>query len=383
MDERNSNRLLRRLDWRFLLANPKPEKTICFSDGILRQAVEHIFPSLMSMDNFEAGQCDLAVALNPTQAVLRSAFDALHMGGEIYTEWYSPLVGGAKGVRHRLEKMGFTNVVCYWAWPPPIFASSLYWLPLDSPGTLGYFFRNRPFSSSILVRMARMVLQTIIVFGLHARLLMPVCAIARKPTFDKQEDFQTQINAAFISRCMKGLNDQAPLQLTWMLWTPGHRLVNKIVAFVISDMKEVPMLVVKIPRSHHSMQALASEVHNLTELSNRERPFINSVPSVLFTLDWNGSMIAGESFIAGSPIYTLLDQDSYPELTQKVTDWLIALACDPQPSPRFNWWDRLVGPVKRDFSKSFRLVFSTQELTCIEDVLNRLNDLPIVFEQTD
>src|SRR5690349_12387767 len=113
MDERNANRLLRRVDWRFLLANPTPEKAVCFSDGILRQAVKHICPSLIDPGDSKSSQAGLAVALNPTKTVLQSAFDSLCAGGEFYTEWYSPWVGGGKGVRDRLEKIGFTDVICY------------------------------------------------------------------------------------------------------------------------------------------------------------------------------------------------------------------------------------------------------------------------------
>jgi hypothetical protein len=212
---------------------------------------------------------------------------------------------------------------------------------------------------------------------------MPVCAIARKPAFDKQEAFQARINAEIISRWINGGFDKASSQLTWMLWTPGHRLINKIIAFLFSETQDTPMLVVKIPRSDHAVQALASEVHNLARLSNREQPFANSVPSLLFTFDWKGVTVAGESFVVGSPIYTFLAQENYQDVARKVTDWLIELAGGSRPSPSFEWWDRLVGSVIRDFSQSFGHAFSAQELSCINDILNQLGDLPIVFEQRD
>lgn len=378
----NDNRLLRRADWRYLLANPSPEKSICFSDGILRQAVENISSSLVDADDSSAGQCDLAVALNPTSAVLRSALDVLRTGGEIYTEWNSQLVVGAQGVRHRLEQIGFTDVVCYWAWSPPMVAPSLFWLPLDSSEAFRYFLKTRPPTASITARMARFVLRKIVALGLQSRLLMPVCAIARKPTFDKQDSFQSQINTEILSRRANGNGDQ-PSRLSWMLWTPGYRSINKIAAFVFSEADEKPSMVVKIPRSDSSTQALAAEVHNLTQLSNREKSFTNSVPSILFTFDWKGWMVAAQPFVAGSPIYTSLNKDSYPELAHKVTDWLIALASDAIPSARIEWWDRLVGSAIKGFSQRFGLVFDTHELNCIQQALNKLDNLPIVFEQRD
>lgn len=344
--------------------------------------MENISSSLVDADDSSIGQCDLAVTLNPTGTVLPSAFDALRMGGEIYAEWNSPFVGGANGVRHRLEQSGFTDVVCYWAWSPPMLAPSLFWLPLDSPEAFRYFLKTRPPTASITARMARFVLRTIVALGLQSRLLMPVCAIARKPAFDKQNSFQSQVNAEIISRRAHGNGDQ-PSRLSWMLWTPGHRSINKIAAFVFSEADEKPSMVVKIPRSDSSTQALAAEVHNLTQLSNRERSFTNSVPSILFTFDWKGWMVSAQPFVAGSPIYTFLNKDSYPELAHKVTDWLIALANDASPSPRIEWWDRLVGSVINGFSQRFGLVFDTQELNCIQQALSKLDNLPIVFEQRD
>ena len=383
MDEKNSNRLLRRVDWRFLLENPTPEKSICFGDGILRQAVERI--SLMPIDprNSEREQCDLAVVRNPSEAVLQSAFDALCPGGEIYTEWTLPRVGGAKGVCHRLEQMGFTNVTCYWAWPPPMFASSLYWLPLDSTRILRYFFGNRPLSSSVAVQMGRFLLQKIITLGLHTRLLMPISAIARKPAFDNQGALRTRINTEIIKHWQSKSLGMAPSQLRGMLWTPGYRSINKVIAFIFSENNDKPIQVVKTVRSQDSGQALASEANNLQRLSSAKKSAADSIPSVLFSFDWKGVPVVGESFVPGSPIYSLLNRDNYREMAIKMTDWSIALAGESIPSPRSEWWDRLVQPVLQEFLQSFGAVFTSQELCVVHDVLNQLTDLPIVFEQRD
>jgi hypothetical protein len=62
---------------------------------------------------------------------------------------------------------------------------------------------------------------------------------------------------------------------------------------------------------------------------------------------------------------------------------LSALASRARFSPRSDWWDRLVQPVLQEFSQSFGSVFTSRERCLIHDVLNRLPDLPIVFEQRD
>jgi hypothetical protein len=382
LDEKQRNRLLRRVDWRYLLANPNPEKSICFTNGILKQAVEAISSSLANADQANSRECELAVAINPTDAILKSARDALAPDGEIYTEWYFPWVGGINGVRRRLEKFGFTDITCYWAWPPPRFASPLYWLPVNSSKVLRYHFRNRPASSSIGLRIARFTLQMLVALGLHSYFLMPVSAIARKPALERRKGFHEYINTEIVRQWQHWGLGKEPSRLTWLLWTPGHRSVSKIVTMVFSDMREIPNLVIKIPRSDVAARALNAEARNLAILSTR-KPLPGGVPHLFFTLDWKGSPVVCEAFVSGIPIYTYLNRDNYHDLAMKVTHWLIDLAEGSVASPRSEWWHRLVGSAISDFDQTFGHAYTPKELSCIRTALNSLNDLPLVFEQRD
>ena len=113
------NRLLRRVDWRFLTSNPQPAKSICFTKGLLADAVALISDQIVAPHSGQSSECDLAVGINPARETLQEAWIALRPGGTYYSEWYSPFTGGAEGVRRRLEKVGFTDIVCYWPWPWP------------------------------------------------------------------------------------------------------------------------------------------------------------------------------------------------------------------------------------------------------------------------
>ncbi len=382
MDEKQLNRLLRRVDWRYLLANPKPEKSVCFSDGLLRQGVEAITTSLLSPVDVDSADCDLAVAVNPTRAVLNSSWAALGPEGEIYTEWYLPWTGGMHGVRRRLEKAGFSDIRCYWAWPPPQLASSLYWLPLDSHNLLHYFFKARPASPSLLSRAGRFVLQMLMAFNLHTYLLAPVCAVARKPFTGQREGLQEYIDSKFAGSSQTEALRHVPTQSSLLLWTPGHRVISKIVAMVFHKTRETPAAVVKIPRSEIAAMALEAEAQNLAMLASRET-MPGGIPSLLFTSEWKGIRVVGETFITGQPIYTVLDRNSYRDLALKVTDWLMDLTTGTIPSPRAEWWDRLVGSVIEEFEKEFGSVFDAQEISGLHQVLDGLEDLPLVFEQRD
>jgi hypothetical protein len=151
--EKVRNRLLRRVDWRFLLPTPKPGKSICFANGLLAEAVGLVSGCVADASLHDLpGDCDLAVAVNPGQATLRASWAALRPGGSSYTEWYSPLAGGPQGIRRRLEAVGFEDVTCYWPWPWPSFSSPRFWLPLEAPGTVHYFLLSRPPARGVIHR---------------------------------------------------------------------------------------------------------------------------------------------------------------------------------------------------------------------------------------
>src|SRR5712692_3681312 len=95
------NWLLRRADWRFLLPGPRPAKSVCFTNGRLAQAVALICDHMFEPSQHLGSECDLAVAVNPDRATLGAAWAALRPGGAFYTEWYSWLAGGPRGVRRR------------------------------------------------------------------------------------------------------------------------------------------------------------------------------------------------------------------------------------------------------------------------------------------
>ncbi len=79
------NKLLRRAEWRFLLPNPQPAKTICFADGLLAESAQTISQRVVTRS--QASDCDLAIATNPGRNTLRQAWDALRPGGSCYIEW--------------------------------------------------------------------------------------------------------------------------------------------------------------------------------------------------------------------------------------------------------------------------------------------------------
>jgi hypothetical protein len=381
------NRLLRRADWRFLLVNPHPARSVCFSSGLLAQALQTVSAQWVPPGEVSPGECDLAVAANPAPATLHSAWQALRPGGNFYGEWYSPLVGGARGVRQRLEAAGFTDVTCYWPWPVPEFSPTLFWLPLEAPQAVRYFLSNRPRLASPLASLSRSALQILWSVAWRTRLLAPVCAIARKPIGDVNQagshappsSLQDKILARWSSWGFRGM----PSRLDWLLWTGGKRSVNKVVGYVFASGEDQPHMVVKLPRSPESLPGLTHEVEILQALQSKKGTVGVHIPTVLSVQDWGGMPAVCETVVPGQPLYTFLRQDNFFELALNVTDWLASLAAGESLRPRRAWWNRIVEPALEDFTLSFASVLDASVLRACRTLLEQLGDLPQVCEHRD
>ena len=336
--EAQFNRLLRRADWRYLLVDAQPARSVCFSRGLLLQAVQAISTQMVSPDKVSPGECDLAVAANPSRATLQRALLALRPDGRFYGEWYSPLVGGAQGVRRRLEAAGFTDVTCYWPWPIPEITPALFWLPLDASQAVRYFLSSRPSSNNPIASLSRALLQILWSFAWRARMLVPVCAVARKPVVNESpagsnagsmagsiaaaSSLEQEILAGWKSWGFHG----TPNRLDWLLWTGGKRSVNKVVGYAFAPGEDQPRLVMKLPRSPELLPRLAHEANILRAMQSRKTAVAAHIPTVLFVQEWDGMLALGETVVSGQPLYTFLHQENSLELAFTVTDWLASLA---------------------------------------------------------
>ncbi len=384
MPEEMQNRVLRRADWRFLLSNPQPGLTACWANGLLAQSVAMVSDRVAPRETAPRAT-DLVVLVNPDQAKLRAAWDCLRDGGACYSEWYSPLVGGAPGVRRRLESAGFSAVACYWPWPPPPVASPLFWLPLQAPQALSCFLSNRPRSVSIVLRVWNALLRTVWRLARWAGVLVPVCAVARKSA-----DARSQSSSAYedLSQLLEAQwrawgRGSTPHRLDRLLLTGGESRTNKIVEFVFADSEPTPCMVVKRARAPDSIPALKREAANLQALHAQYPAGISGVPRPLFFQNLAETPALGETCLLGQPLYGLLSPGTISHLARQITDWLVRL-CEGAPiCPRSDWWDRLVGQALQDFRRNFGDILEPAKLRETERLLASLGDMPLVWEQRD
>ncbi len=378
--EATRNKVLRRADWRFLLPNPQPARSICFADGLLAQAVEMISGQTMDARQAPAGECDLAVAVDPDSATLRAIWSALRTGGMCYTEWYSPLAGGPNRIRHRLQSLGFERVTCAWPWPWPSRASAQFWLPPDAPGTLDWFLSHRAPAQGVARRAGHAVRRTVWRLSARMGLLLPVCVIARKPVLSTaaETDWLECIRSGWAGWGF----GSPPDNFSWLLLTGGQRSINKVVGLVSAGREGAPRLIVKMPRVPEAIPALKREAMILQAV-HAQRPGVPGVPQVLFCRESDSFITLGETILTGVPLYTQLRRDTFRHLALKVTDWLADLAGRPEPSSRAAWWSRLGETVLADFLDTYGAVLDRVMLQETTDVLTTLGDLPLVCEQRD
>lgn len=402
--EEARNRLLRRVDWRFLLPDPAPRTSVCFADGLLAEAVDLISTRVAEPGRAPADECELAVAVDPDGATLRAARAALRPGGSCYTEWYSPLAGGARGVRRRLRAAGFDDVTCYWAWPAPAHARPHFWVPLEAPGARGHFLSSRPVGRDAVRRVGRAVRRVAWTLALRASLLLPVCAVARKPTrptgqrppaaepsrtTDGRSPSASGMNVDLVDTIRAGWEGwglgPAPDRLSWLVLTGGARTISKFVGLVFAEPDPRPRLVVKLPRVPESAPGLLQEAATLEAVARRRPGGVRGVPRLLFCRERAGGPAVGETALAGQRVITLLRRDNYRDLAMKGATWLAELAGPAELGrrPRGAWWDRLIAPVLAEFEESFGPVVDHGLLRETRGILATIGALPLVPEQRD
>ncbi len=397
LTERSRNTLLRRVDWRFLLPNPRPRKTVCYAAGTIGDAVALISDTVVIRGRDSAVDCDLAVAVNPDAATLRAAWNALRPGGSLYVEWRScDLTTGASA--RRLRRLGFRDVLSYWPYPNPAWCFPQLWVPLESRGALQYCLDHDPGFGSIgfvLRRMAR----SIIAHVLWQPRVWSMCTTAMKPHADRDGESQPLRDAAAdrldrqrtlrtgIFETIRRRWDEwglgtPPDGLTWLLLTRGGHSSNKIVAAVIGEAHTTPCIAIKMARTPEGAAAVQREARNLEALAGRPLR-IGVVPRPLFCQTHAGVLTVAETFIPGRLMTSRLTRRTFRDLVRRGADWLTALATPTGPSPSPAAWTTMLDRTLAEFESSFGAVLDRTMLHQTYTALSALEPLPAVFEHRD
>lgn len=404
LPEERRNARLRRADWRFLLPQPRVERAVCFAHGALADAARTFAdrvwqaagasPSDLPAD----GTCELAVAADPDDRVLRAAARALEDGGACYTEWRGSRWQSPARVRARLHAAGFERAACYAVRPGPDEAQPLVWASLDTRAAATDFLARLPQARTRRSRLRRRLRHALWLVAPALRTAPFICAVARKRgavgrgesprragTQRRDEGRPDSLRETIRSEWSAwGLGDTPP-RLGWTLLTGGRRSINKVVALAFSDRDTVPRVALKIARVPESHASLRNEACALEALRRVRPDGLAGVPRLLLCRADADTVVVAETALRGRPLATLL-RDQPDALAARATDWLLQLVVEGDGRRAADRRRRIVDPVVAEFEASFGSVVDRamlRDAVASLATLGELDALPVTHEQRD
>lgn len=414
LPEESLNLLLRRADWRFLMSNPDPKKTICFAVGELAKAVNLISDSVIDGDSDYTGDdCDLAVLINPDQVKLKAAWSALKTGGSCYIEWDVQPYARPQSVRTKLRNSGFDEISLYLPNPPPDHSITNVWFPLEDSKAIGFYINDssRKNTKSIIARVKGVLRRlgwflcsklfiTYPWFLTHGFKNYIICSLAYKSNFNESvKSFTTNTPSAsnadpyiLISENYRIDTLESKLKslgvchhsnkVSILMRSTGDSIYNKAILLVFSGTSNEPSLLVKRSRIAESAFHLANEA-NVLRTIRENHGYIPGVPNLLFISQDSGSCTVGESFIEGVPIMNIRKRKNYRELALKATKFQIKLAEYTKIKAPIDWRDNIIKPVISYFTSSFNSVLDNDLIQKSNDIMNDLQLTQLVCEHRD
>ena len=368
LPERERNRLLRRVDWRFLLVNGAPARVLCLDVGI-RASCTHVFDTTDATPRDDLGY-DLVVLVDPDDAALLSGFARLKAGGELYCEFAG--LPRAEAML-RAERSGFGNIRCYWPWPAPPDAE--VWVPLNAPQVFDYYERvDRHVYSGLKHRLGTQVRRTRARRKISSERANPICVIAQKPG----------VNAATDSPAVLAAVREAGVdgrRVTVALMTGGPRSISKVVGLGFAADSAEPVFAIKWSRVPESEPGLRREADALAA-SHAHRP-APGVPRLLARID-DAPLAIAESAARGSPMFPRLTKKNVATLTRLAAAWLSEFNARERgtlidkPTMRA-WTSREV----QRFAETFGPVIDQSLLEQTSRLCEQLGEIPSVIEHRD
>lgn len=375
-DPRDS--MVRRADWRFVLACGPSSRVVHHGDPAMAAAASLVFAHAVALDGADAeGTYDVAVLVDPSRAALRRAVAALAPGGMCWVQRQRPRPAGVGTLRRRLRNAGMEPLEAYWSWP--VRSPAAFWLPLGVPGALAYFLGSRPRRDDRFRRLGTAVRTGSWRTGWRLGALAPLGMVARKPDGSRRGG---PLSEQLRDRWESLLGEPAPTTCACLLLTGGRSPLNKVVALVFPDGDSRPRLAVKLARSPASEAGVAREADVLSAVAS-DVGRAAEVPRLVFRTSLAGTEAVGETVVEGTPVAHGLDLRSFGTLGPEVTDLLVAVAAGRPSVPPAVWRERLVDPAVEGFDRRFRAEVGASAIDAARRVLGSLPALPLVPEHRD
>ncbi len=377
LTERERNRLLRRVDWRFLLERPVVDRVLCLGSRDLRGGCG-LIASHVDDHVIDSGErYDVVVVQDPDDDTLALAFEQLGAGGTLYAEWGVPADRDA--VQRRLMAAGFVDVRLYWPWPAPPHAE--VWVPLDAPAAFdAYLAADRHVYSGWRHRAGTRARRALARWQLESGHVAPLCVVARTPhaTGDGGATNAPVIQAAAAANGV----DRPDTRLTCALLTGGPRAISKVVGLVYADGEQRPAFVLKWPRVEESEEGLIREADALAACHARMPAA--SVPRLLARCGSGAELAVAETAAHGAPLFTRVSRSAFGALSRQGASWLADFHDTHRGAPPDTgvWSARVEQAIAR-FAETFGAVIDKMMLEETARVIAHLEHVPTVIEHRD
>jgi hypothetical protein len=347
------NRLLRRVDWRFLLPSASPRATVCLAGGDLFEAVTRISPLVASSFVNGPDRCDLIVASNPDAPTLAAARTRLGDDGACYAE-FSGRSATSTVVRGAMLRAGFDDVRVYRRWPSDDHCQA--WVP-DEPAWVAdaYFGQRAGLPDSAVTRALRRARRGLSAWRHHRGEPRSLCAIGLAAPAD---------------------DARSPI----VLQTGGSRVHNKVIAYLFDAAVRRPSCVLKRPRVEEAARGLSNEA-DVLEALHRLAVVPPGVPRVLFRRGCGAELVVGETPAVGAPLPIPRDEGRYRMIATSVTAWATRLAdtSGRGPAP----WRAIVDSAMHEFEAGYGDAIDPSWPGLICRRLGAVQALPGVCEHRD
>lgn len=411
LPEKSLNLLLRRADWRFLMSNPNPEVSMCFTGGELGDATRMISEYTYEYNPFHSSnECDLVVLEDPTLEMLRVARTVLRSGGCCYIEWNLGPLSNPNNLRYLLQSSGFDEIVLYLPKPSPKYALTYQWIPFQDSRVINYLvYSGLKSGSSVRIFVKNFVRMVLYLFPfIISRFPWLIVRESKKVTIssvcyksdcsnipNSKSSFEMcnsnnlanefssvykndQLKSKIAS--MKEFNNTS--EISFLMATSGTSIYNKAILLVFSTKQNKPSLVIKRSRISESAYHLTNEANVLSSLQQKAIN-INGIPKLLFFTEHNRDCTIGESIINGKQIANALNKKNYRDLARKATNFQIQLAEKTRIAAPKEWHDQLIKPVTSYFKKSFGPFLDPCKVEKTNEILDNLKITHLVCEHRD
>lgn len=404
--------VVRRADWRFLLDNPTPQRSIVFEGGLLADAVSMISAStIVSGSNHSGDDHDLAVAVNPTEKILATINSSLKPGGFCYLEWQVNNFFHTSTIKNQLTSSGFDYIKLYLPMPTPDKIYTDIWIPIDSKGAVEFAIVEnlRAGTNNHIKHLAKIM--RYLVWKIWPNLLIAypyllsskrkytIASIASKCIPTPRQTTRQHIHNNMIGNKINdgnlyqiidttiknewqylGLKSKPDKISALMLCNEGSK--DQIILYIFADEIRIPSLIVKIARTKDSIPVVSSEATNLESIQARF-PNLEGIPRVLFCIDDGRLFAQARPYVNGVPFSGVVKERNRLELCLRVTSWLIRLARNTATDVPPDWRESLIDPVLSTLTPLFSSKLSRDQLQKTCQKVSSLNLSYLVCEHRD